>query len=234
MEPSRKSHAKLNRVHFCGAMPYDITENVATHSSRLQPSINCIPQLQVLNVWLFWYPSCSTSRQQNKFQYFQRGIIKRCEPDYLPFNKPRLLKPRSKLPYHGLLCPKKIFNTKLSSLAQNVMNLWQKNPLEAPPDVISDTEIYSMCSVTTGNEWVWTPQSPQMFWTTFVKLRSSKPLTFFSLIYWIPCMVKSLYYDFFRLLSNFLWPLPLLLSWLHHVSTMYQWIHTLQRVHKFC
>ena len=31
-----------NRVHFCGSMPADATWSVATHSSELQPSINCM------------------------------------------------------------------------------------------------------------------------------------------------------------------------------------------------
>ena len=45
---------QLNWVHFWGAMPDDATESVATHSSRLQPSIICMPQLP---------PWCSATQQ---------------------------------------------------------------------------------------------------------------------------------------------------------------------------
>ena len=37
---------QINWVYFCGARPYDATESVATHSSRLQPSIIYMSQLQ--------------------------------------------------------------------------------------------------------------------------------------------------------------------------------------------
>ena len=46
LEPSQKSHA-IELSYFCGALPDDATESVATHSSRLQPSIICMPQLQL-------------------------------------------------------------------------------------------------------------------------------------------------------------------------------------------
>ena len=37
---------QLDWVYFCGTTPDDATESVATHSSKLQPSIICMPQLQ--------------------------------------------------------------------------------------------------------------------------------------------------------------------------------------------
>ena len=37
---------QLKCVYFFGALPDDVNESVATHSSRLQPSIICMPQLQ--------------------------------------------------------------------------------------------------------------------------------------------------------------------------------------------
>ena len=37
---------QLNWVYLCGATPDDATESVTSHSSRLQPSIICLPQLQ--------------------------------------------------------------------------------------------------------------------------------------------------------------------------------------------
>ena len=45
---SQKSHAMLNWVHFCGVMSDDATEGAATQSSSLQPSNNCMRQLQPL------------------------------------------------------------------------------------------------------------------------------------------------------------------------------------------
>ena len=37
---------QLNLFYFWSATPDDVTESVATHSLRLQPSIICMPQLQ--------------------------------------------------------------------------------------------------------------------------------------------------------------------------------------------
>ena len=42
MEPSRKSHAV--ELSLFGVMPDDATERVATNSSRLRPSMICMPQ----------------------------------------------------------------------------------------------------------------------------------------------------------------------------------------------
>ena len=42
MEPSRKSHAILNSLYFCGTMPNDASESAATHSSKLHyQSFSC-------------------------------------------------------------------------------------------------------------------------------------------------------------------------------------------------
>ena len=47
LQPSRNGHA-TELFFFFGAMPDDATESVVTHSSKLQPSIICKPQLQPL------------------------------------------------------------------------------------------------------------------------------------------------------------------------------------------
>ena len=86
MEPSGKSH-EIELSLFLGAMPDDVTESVATHSSRLQPSIICMPQLQ-----LWWsaalVPKFKTLKSGMKAQVSLETAI---EPHDLVCNRSHLL-----------------------------------------------------------------------------------------------------------------------------------------------
>ena len=66
---------QLNCVHFCGATSDDATESVAPHSSRLQPSVIYISQLQPVCLATM-VPKLTTLRSGMKAQVGLETVIK--------------------------------------------------------------------------------------------------------------------------------------------------------------